>query len=247
MMNRTRLIHLHRPLASPWVRGISLLVVLVVLALLSLGAASMMRQTIEGDLISQHIRMESLAHAAAEEALHHCEAAAMSSPARINPIPSSGSPAWQTMAHWLPSHPAYRAHTVTVTTPTVPAPQCMAEWTSTSPRPFMLITARGFSPDYVASRTGLTERGTVVWLQTVWHVPAPRIPDEPTSTGGAAPPTDAPTSTVAIEAPSAASAVRIRESVTLPAEGEPADVPDTAPAAPPQRLAWRVLINPPRP
>ena len=242
-------VHTHRPRTPPSVQGISLVVVLVVLALLSLGSASVMRQTIEGDLISQHIRMESLAHAAAEQALRHCETAAMSSPARMTPIPPSSTPTWQTMAHWLPSHPAYRAHTVETSAGATPPPQCLAEWITTASQPLLWITARGFSPDYVASRTGHTDRGTVVWLQTVWRVPTALTAEAPTSPDGTSSPTEPPAPTAATEAPSAASAIRIHESVTLPSEAEPADAPDTSatPTPRPQRLAWRVLINPPRP
>jgi hypothetical protein len=50
-----------------------------------------------------------------------------------------------------------------------PSPQCLPEYTflNDGTTQVVLITARGFSPDYQQDDTGRTTAGSVVWLQSM--------------------------------------------------------------------------------
>lgn len=153
-------------------KGIVLIVVLVMLVLIGLASAFTMKQAINSDVVSQNVRAEALAQEAAQIALAYCEQRAAADADSIKPHHDTGH--WNDLDHW-----ALQAGTSAPTTlsqddialqnasftPSV-MPQCMAEASGLDSR-VVLVTSRGFSPDYEADDSnGHTQRGAVVWLQS---------------------------------------------------------------------------------
>lgn len=153
-------------------RGIVLVVVLIMLAVIGLASAFTMKQALNSDVLSQNVRAEALAQEAAQIALAYCEQQAVKDATLIKAHSDPGH--WNNLAHW--ALPSGTSAPVTLSkddialehasfTPSV-MPQCMAETSSLSSQ-VVLVTSRGFSPDYeVDASTGHTLRGAVVWLQS---------------------------------------------------------------------------------
>lgn len=166
-------------------RGISLIIVLIMLIIIGISASSAMRSATSEQRVTNNARMEGTAQQYAEAALRYCEgqfalASASRSEARLQTANIVATPgganvtsAWENTANWG------AASTILVTVPAnvisdantpVPStrPQCMAELQTMGSPAFTVtvITARGFSPDYVANADGTTKQGTVVWLQS---------------------------------------------------------------------------------
>lgn len=166
-------------------RGISLLIVLVMLVIIGITASTAMRTATSEQRATNNIRMDMIAQQYAEAALRICEGqmklssgsrnAAFTSP----PASNAATPRWKTPANWTAatftgrydfssSDNVYDANNNPPTT----YPQCMVELQTipASPTPITMtvITARGFSPDYARnSTTGETTQGAVVWLQSI--------------------------------------------------------------------------------
>lgn len=157
-------------------RGVTLLVVMIMLIVIGLVSASAMRQAANADLISNNARLEHFAKQSAETALRYCEAqitGATGTPAiQIQPA-SDTAPAWKTLGNWTGSNkkaidvPADRFKSADTSAPTPSqAPQCLVEYSPLGNNVY-IVTARGFSPDFQEdSSTGRTKRGSVVWLQS---------------------------------------------------------------------------------
>jgi Tfp pilus assembly protein PilX len=167
-------------------RGISLIIVLIMLIIIGITASSAMRSATSEQRVTNNARMEGTAQQYAEAGLRYCEgqfaiATALRSEARLQtanivatPLGANTPSAWENVANWA----AGSAILVTVpagvvsdgNTP-VPAtlPQCLAELQTMGNPPFTVtvITARGFSPDYAANGDGTTKQGAVVWLQSI--------------------------------------------------------------------------------
>lgn len=171
-------------------RGIALLVVLVMVTLISLGAAATLKQTLQAELIGQHVRMESVAWQAAQQALRHCEAASLQQPPGITiqaaPAAPEDQPAWALFSYWRDDagHPSLATRVPTppgasTGDPAPPRPQCMAGYSQADTVRLITITARGFSPDYQGDAQGRTLQGSVVWLQSTIAASEPAAETRP--------------------------------------------------------------------
>lgn len=163
----------HRLQQHPEQRGVVLVVVLIMLVVIGLASAFTMRQAINSDTISQNVRAEALAQEAAQIALDYCEQQAIKTPASVKSKNDPGH--WNDLANWrLAAGSSSAPTTLTANdialnnpsfTPSV-MPQCMAETSSVDDK-VVIVTARGFSPDYeVDATSNQTKRGAVVWLQS---------------------------------------------------------------------------------
>lgn len=156
-------------------RGVTLLVVMVMLVVIGLVSASAMRQAANADLISNNARLEHLAKQKAETALRFCENSLIKDPATpaapIQPS-STTAPAWKNFDNWHGSAKTavdlstndHQSSDQTAAGPNK-APQCMIEYSPLG-NTIYIVTARGFSPDFREDGDGRTETGAVVWLQS---------------------------------------------------------------------------------
>lgn len=168
-------------------QGVALIVALVMLVIIALMSVSVIRGSLTSDLIANNARSQSLAQQSAELALRYCERQAdadikagtttfvLAALADDDSNPANGRPTrWDTFANW------FGGGAVAVTVPDTvlvsadspvkpPSPQCLPEYTflNDGTTQVVLITARGFSPDYQQDDTGRTTAGSVVWLQSM--------------------------------------------------------------------------------
>lgn len=161
-------------------RGVSLIIVLIMMIIIGITAATAMRSATSEQRATNNQRVEATALQYAEAALRYCESemvkdtgSRIGSLANANiPASTPGSLVWVLPASWNGAGATSRttvppdklqinpAHSV------LPAnsPQCVVEQNSVQG---LLITARGFSPDYNADPvTGETLTGAVVWVQS---------------------------------------------------------------------------------
>jgi type IV pilus assembly protein PilX len=178
------------------IKGISLIVVMMMLIVISFTALSAMKSATSGERVTNNIRMQSLAQQYAEAALRYCEAEVAKVDAnRVNTLRNanifndngSGSPVnanypaagWSQANTWtnagggaassLTAVPAAQIQSGISTFVPTRLPQCVAERSQLPDGSLVtVITARGFSPDYVRkdAASELTENGSVVWLQS---------------------------------------------------------------------------------
>ena len=175
-------------------KGISLIIVLIMMVVIGLTAAAAMRNATSSQRATNNARVESLALQYAEAALRYCEGQLqLASTARVNSLKDAVIPtstftvsAWEQTISWTgiagsggasstrTSPPAAQYSTAGVSS-NVPtrAPECIAELQTLGSPTFTatVVTARGFSPDYAAdATTGQTTRGAVVWLQSILNL-----------------------------------------------------------------------------
>lgn len=167
-------------------RGISLIIVLIMMIIIGITAATAMRNATSEQRATNNMRVEATALQFAEAALRYCEnqmkknsadrvstlqTAAIGAATTFGPTTSG----WEDPATWTGSTGRKSSTRTTVpdsvvkdTSNTVlpnKKPECVVENMSGYG---VVITARGFSPDYVAdSGTGFTTSGAVVWLQSI--------------------------------------------------------------------------------
>lgn len=173
--------------------GVSLIMVMVMMLVISLGAATVMRMAISEEQMTNNMRVQSLAHQYAEAALSYCESELVKpntqapssgrkgttlENANILEVPLGGNPGWSQAVTWTGTGGASASRTVvpatrvqSVDSSFVPTklPECVVELQTLDAggSKAYVITARGFSPDYQAdASTGSTLRGAVVWLQS---------------------------------------------------------------------------------
>jgi len=175
--------------------GFSLIVVMIMLVVIGLTAASAMRGATASQKVTNNVRMDNLAQQYAEAALRYCEAQLQLVDAnRVNTLKAANIPTvdmsaagavplWQNVTSWTGAAGSGGASATRTALPqsqystlglssSVPAkaPECVAETqTIAAATPFTVtvITARGFSPNYVADINGNTVAGSVVWLQSI--------------------------------------------------------------------------------
>jgi len=175
-------------------RGISLIIVLIMLVIIGLTSAAAIRSATSGEKLSNNMRVQNLAQQYAEAALRFCEAEVAKADADRRPTlmeakiftPANlavATPAtqWNDPATWnntggakdsLTPIPVDQLKSVDSSfSPTV-LPQCVAEkQVMNDLKIAYVITARGFSPDYTAdAATGATTSGSVVWLQSTLYL-----------------------------------------------------------------------------
>jgi type IV pilus assembly protein PilX len=163
--------------------GVTLIVMLVMLVVITLTSIGVMRSALSTDQVSNNARMQSVAMQAAQIGLRYCEREMVKSPAgvTVHGKVAAGSPqAWESFANWngtgtvtvsqVPSS-YFAANTVAVTPNKFP--QCLVETIALSGGDALLVTSRGFSSDFVEDgTTGATMSGSVVWLQSTVQLAA---------------------------------------------------------------------------
>lgn len=174
-----------KPLRRRRSQGVSLIIVLILMIIIGITASTAMRNATSEQRATNNQRMEASALQYAEAALRYCEIQMKISPASDRsdaslkgtiPGPLAPGPTtsgWQDPATWTGTTGRASATRTTVpdtaiknTANTVlpfKKPECVVEiGTGVG----MVITARGFSPDYEADSNGFTKSGAVVWLQS---------------------------------------------------------------------------------
>ncbi|MDO9196205.1 PilX N-terminal domain-containing pilus assembly protein [Rhodoferax sp.] len=177
-------------------KGISLIIVLILLVVIGLTAASAMRGATSSQRVTNNVRMDVVAQQYAEAALRFCEAQLqLADAARVNSLKVAVIPAvdmtvggatgaWENPVSWNgPVGAGAAAATRTAlnaaqyssaTSSYLPAkaPECVAETQTLGSPTFTVtvVTARGFSPDYQADGAGNTTHGAVVWLQSILNL-----------------------------------------------------------------------------
>lgn len=163
-------------------QGLSLIVTLIMLVVIGLTAAAAMRNATSSERAINNLRMQNLAQQYAEAGLRYCEGEV----SRTTPLTTVtallkanlgvySTPGWSVTSTWVsggsrtvvPS--SYIASTDSSSTPTR-LPQCFAEkLTLPDSNPAIMITSRGFSPDFDwdSDTSTKTVRGSVVWLQSI--------------------------------------------------------------------------------
>nr|WP_295785138.1 PilX N-terminal domain-containing pilus assembly protein [Rhodoferax sp.] len=174
-------------------RGISLIIVLILMIIIGITASTAMRNATSEQRATNNQRMEASAQQYAEAALRYCEsemqilppvnrheaslqgiipattgpgptASGWEDPLSWPPNPSSPPTGGRASASWLRVPNNVIQDTTNTVLPTF-RPECVVE----SMTGFgIVITARGFSPDYSRDlSSGITTSGAVVWLQSV--------------------------------------------------------------------------------
>jgi len=155
-------------------QGVVLIVVLIMLVIIGLTSASVMRNALTADLVSNNVRAEALATEASQIALAFCEAQIQTatSTVPIRDIVATG-PHWQNIANWdasaVPTPTTLTADQLRSTDGAIRAdhlPQCMAERQAMGTDTVVVVTSRGFSPDYSEDTNQRAISGSVVWLQS---------------------------------------------------------------------------------
>ena len=166
-------------------RGISLIIVLIMMIIIGITTATAMRSATSEQRATNNLRVESMALQYAEAALRYCEnqmkkssadrpyslqTAQIGSPTTFGPTTSG----WEDPATWTGSSGRKSATRTTVPDSVIQdtvdtdlpnkKPECVVENMTGYG---VVITARGYSPDYHADGSGVTDRGAVVWLQSI--------------------------------------------------------------------------------
>ena len=165
-------------------RGIVLLLVLIILVVLSGAAIWAAKASISGEQVANNIRISATVTELAELALRYCEDGVIQNNTTLARLPypvgaASGElpSAWQTLSNWTVTPtkinvvPNAQLRDALGTSP-AKAPVCMIEEMRLAPIDMQrlqgfLITARGFSQDYVESANGAITSGTDAWVQTM--------------------------------------------------------------------------------
>lgn len=179
-----------RPLPTAPDRGITLVVVLILMAVIGLTAAAAMRSAVTQEKVVNNLRVEFAAQTRAEQALRFCEGEVMKpSGHRVSELQGVehlvaqpvASLRWRASDAWAaPLAPATDGTPAAGGTPSAlfltlaaslvpggPPAQCLVErmQVANSQNGALVVTARGFSPDYVAGSSG-----SVVWLQSFLYL-----------------------------------------------------------------------------
>lgn len=180
--------------------GISLIIVLIMMVIIGITAASAMRNATSSERATNNQRLDNVAQQYAEVALRYCEGqlrlpdAQRVATLQNAVIPSiilggTATTGWETVSSWI-GNPGGAPGDASATRTSVPAaylsagnaswipaaalvPQCIAEihqMSALSTATFTVVTARGFSPDYASDVNGQTTSGAVVWLQSILNL-----------------------------------------------------------------------------
>lgn len=163
-------------------RGVSLIIVLIMLVLIGLVSAAAMRSATSNEMVARNFRYQLLAQQQAEAALRFCERQLMlpedQRVASLRAIASSATDpptGWTSPAAWSGTGSAGATLTAVPAdllspsnTPQMApqmAPQCLVEKRSWSAGEAYRVTARGYSANYTRDSQGYTSAGMVSWLQ----------------------------------------------------------------------------------
>ena len=177
--------------------GASLIIVLIMLGVIALTSAATLRNASSNERVSNNFRMQVLAQEYAEAALRYCEtqltlvdASRVDALKESNLFAASGSTplAWRNRATWSKGSSSARmsvpeAFLVSSESAFKPGklPDCVVDKQTMDSGVVYVITARGFSSDYVADARGFTVVGSVVWLQTLVSIQRFVVGDPATS------------------------------------------------------------------
>lgn len=189
-------------------RGISLIIVLILMVVIGLTSAAAMRSATSGQRLTNNVRTENVAQQYAEAALRYCETELQ----RADPVVAGGQArpnsllravipvndmtvalprtTWEQPAAWTGAAGVGDAITRTTLNQTqffsaglssylpAKAPECLVEVQRIGAPAFTVtvVTARGFSSDYLADGAGNTTKGSVVWLQSILNMCAATLP-----------------------------------------------------------------------
>lgn len=167
-------------------RGVSLIIVLIMMIIIGITAATAMRNATSEQRATNNMRVEASALQYAEAALRYCEnemkKASASRPSTLqnSNIYSSSGPGptvsgWGDPATWTGSSGRASASRTEVPDSVIQdsasatglpnqKPECVVENMTGYG---LVITARGYSPDYTKDGSGITTSGAVVWLQSI--------------------------------------------------------------------------------
>ena len=157
-----------------------MLIILVVLSGAAIWAA---KASISGEQLANNIRISATVTELAELALRYCEDGVIQNNSNLVRLPfpegaASGElpSAWQTLSNWTVTSninvmPNAQLQDALGRSP-AKAPICMIEEMRLAPIDMQrlqgfLITARGFSQDYVEAANGAITSGTDAWVQTM--------------------------------------------------------------------------------
>ncbi len=184
----------HRFVPPARQRGVTLIIVLMMLVIIGITSAAAIRNATSGEKLTNNIRVQALAQQYAEAALRYCEAelakpeaVRVATLAEVNILQGNHDPMagavkngllWQEAGSWTGAGGASGSKTI--------LPESQVKSTDSSFKPGKLpecvverqrmpdantayvITARGFSPDYQSDAvSGETTGGSVVWLQSI--------------------------------------------------------------------------------
>lgn len=179
-------------------RGVSLIIVLVMLAVIGLMSAAAMRSAASNEMVARNFRHQLLAQQQAETALRYCESQLLLPDAQrpvtlqeaslpnAEPKGSGAQPAWTLLASWNGAGAAGASLTPAPADWLGPAalqpelaPQCLVEKHPWPGADAYRVTARGFSTNHSRDSQGYTSAGMVNWLQMELLVqangPAPAV------------------------------------------------------------------------
>ena len=158
-------------------RGISLVVILVLLGALALGTVAALRASAGSTRLGHVHLMRALALEQAQAGLRYCELQLLvTGPSRLPtladanlPLSTAARAAWTLAASWESG--SLLTADVPPAAPSAKPPECLVERQvlSDQPRglPIYLVTVRGFSPDDpTGARSGPSQTGTSAWLQS---------------------------------------------------------------------------------
>lgn len=184
-------------MTTPGQRGVSLLIVLIMLVIIALTSVASLRSASSNERISNNFRMHALAEQYAEAALRYCETqltladavrADSLKEASLRAFTGAAYPAWVNPLTWtvaggasasLTRVPEAVVRSADSAFQPAQLPQCAVEKLSipltqnaqpAGAADVYVITARGFSTDYSASPQGVSLTGSVVWLQSLVSV-----------------------------------------------------------------------------
>jgi hypothetical protein len=160
---------------------VALIVALVVLVIIGLTSAAVMRGSLSTDLIANNARTQTLAMQAAQIAMRYCEDEAMKDDPAIDVLEAAvddDHAEWRNYASWsaegkvntIPKE-YFESEFGTYSLGDKQLPQCIVQKKTISGKEARVVTVRGLSPDYtVNEKSGFTESGSVVWLQSTLHL-----------------------------------------------------------------------------
>lgn len=165
-------------------KGVVLIVVLMLLGIMSIVGVMTLRNSTTTELVSNNLRLASVAQQAAELALKYCESVATDSSgvtpiadrskilsATITGVITSGAwnstSTWNTAANYISVNNTFsvstNANAIQFRTP----PQCIIEKLDNANGKGFVITARGFGNDAALSSTNGVKSGSEAWAQSV--------------------------------------------------------------------------------
>lgn len=141
-----------------------MIIALIMLAIIAMMGASVVRSSMNTELVANNTRLQTFAAKAADFALRDCERRVLA-PAGALLIPQAfvDGAQWNNIDNWSAGNDVDSATDGKAAMST--KPQCMAEYGDAA-NTFVVVTARGFSPDYSADANGRTQTGSVVWVQS---------------------------------------------------------------------------------